>query len=63
VWTVIAVNAIWAVDSMALLASGWMAPNHFGQALIVMQAVAVGVFAELQFIGLRRSAAGDVVTH
>lgn len=63
VWAVIAVNAIWALDSIALLASGWMSPNLFGQALIVMQAVAVGVFAELQFIGLRRSAAGDVVAH
>jgi protein-S-isoprenylcysteine O-methyltransferase Ste14 len=63
VWTVIAVNAIWAVDSIALLASGLLSPNLFGQALIVMQAVAVGVFAELQFIGLRRSAAGDVVAH
>lgn len=63
VWTVIAVNAIWAIDSIALLASGLLSPNLFGQALIVMQAVAVGVFAELQFIGLRRSAAGDVVAH
>jgi hypothetical protein len=63
VWAVIAVNAIWAVDSIALLASGLLSPNLFGQALIVMQAVAVGVFAELQFIGLRRSAAGDVVAH
>jgi hypothetical protein len=63
VWAVIAVNAIWAVDSIALLATGLLSPNLFGQALIVMQAIAVGVFAELQFIGLRRSAAGDVVAH
>ncbi len=56
VWTVIAVNAIWALDSIILLASGWMSPNLLGQALIVMQAIAVGVFAELQFIGLRKSA-------
>ncbi|MGL5166373.1 MAG: hypothetical protein ACRC9K_10855 [Afipia sp.] len=56
VWAVIAVNAIWAIDSVILLASGWVSPNLLGQALIVMQAVAVGVFAELQFIGLRKSA-------
>lgn len=62
VWTVIAVNAVWAIDSIALLASGWMSPNLFGQALIVMQAIAVGVFAELQFIGLRRSA-GEAAAH
>ncbi|MCF2524331.1 hypothetical protein [Bradyrhizobium sp. G127] len=62
VWAVIAINAVWAIDSIALLASGWMSPNLFGQALIVMQAIAVGVFAELQFIGLRRSA-GEAAAH
>lgn len=56
VWAVIAVNAMWTVDSIALLISGWVSPNLFGQAFIVMQAIAVGVFAELQFIGLRKSA-------
>lgn len=56
VWAVIAVNAVWAVDSFILLASGWVSPNLLGQAFIVMQAVAVGVFAELQLIGLRKSA-------
>lgn len=56
VWAVIAVNAVWAIDSIILLASGWVSPNLLGQALIVMQAVAVGVFAELQFMGLRKSA-------
>jgi len=55
VWAVIAVNAIWAIDSFLLLVSGWVSPNLLGQALIVMQAVAVGVFAELQLIGLRKS--------
>lgn len=56
VWAVIAVNVIWAIDSIILLVSGWVSPNLLGQALIVMQAIAVGVFAELQFIGLRKSA-------
>lgn len=55
VWAVIAVNAMWTVDSIALLMSGWVSPNLFGQAFIVMQAIAVGVFAELQFIGLRKT--------
>jgi hypothetical protein len=55
VWAVIAVNVIWAIDSFILLGSGWVSPNLLGQALIVMQAVAVGVFAELQFIGLHKS--------
>lgn len=57
IWAVIAVNAVWTVDSIALLPSGWVSPNLLGQAFIVMQAIAVGVFAELQFIGLRKSSA------
>lgn len=56
VWAAIAVNALWTLDSLALLASGWVSPNLLGQAFVVMQAVAVGVFAELQYVGLRRSA-------
>lgn len=55
VWAVIAINAVWTIDSIVLLASGWVSPNLLGQAFIVMQAVAVGVFAELEFIGLRKS--------
>jgi hypothetical protein len=55
VWAVIAVNAVWTIDSIVLLVSGWVSPNLPGQVFIVMQAIAVGVFAELQFIGLRRS--------
>jgi len=56
VWAVIAINAVWTSDSIALLASGWVSPNLLGQVFIVAQAIAVGVFAELEFIGLRRSA-------
>ncbi|MDO8981349.1 MAG: hypothetical protein Q7V17_19195 [Afipia sp.] len=55
VWAVIAINAVWTIDSIVLLASGWVSPNLLGQAFIVMQAIAVGVFAELEFIGLRKS--------
>jgi hypothetical protein len=56
VWAVIAINAVWTIDSIALLASDWVSPNLLGQAFIVMQAIAVGVFAEFEFIGLRKSA-------
>lgn len=55
VWAVIVGNAVWTVDSLALLATSWIAPNTLGIAFIVMQAVAVGLFAELQFMGLRKS--------
>jgi hypothetical protein len=52
---VIGANALWTVDSIALLFTGWVQPNMLGQAFIVAQAVAVAVIAELQFIGLKRS--------
>ena len=50
-------NAAWTLGSIALLFSGAVSPNLLGQALIVAQAIATGVFAELQFIGLRKSGA------
>ncbi|KQW22413.1 hypothetical protein ASC80_03210 [Afipia sp. Root123D2] len=54
---VIAGNAAWTLASVALLLSGIVSPNLLGEAAVVMQAIMVGVFAELQFIGLRRGAA------
>jgi hypothetical protein len=52
---VIGANALWTVDSIALLFTGWVQPNMLGQAFVLAQAVAVAVIAELQFIGLKRS--------
>ncbi|MFN4089329.1 MAG: hypothetical protein ACK4QW_09865 [Alphaproteobacteria bacterium] len=57
VWAVIALNALWAVDSVLLLLSGWIAPTTLGLVFILFQAAAVTVFAELQYVGLRRTAA------
>jgi hypothetical protein len=57
VWLVIIANAIWTIDSIALLFTGWVSPNLLGQAFVVAQAVAVAIFAELQYIGLKRSGA------
>jgi hypothetical protein len=56
VWSVIGINALWVIDSVVLLMSGWVQPTAFGSAFIVTQAVAVGVLAELQYIGVRRAA-------
>lgn len=55
VWAVIAINAVWAIDSIALLFTGWVSPNLLGQAFVVVQAVSVAVIAELQYLGLKRS--------
>ena len=33
---------------------GFVAPTLLGYAFVIAQAIVVGVFAELQFIGLRR---------
>jgi hypothetical protein len=56
VWAIIAANAVWALASVALLVSGWIAPNMLGVIFIAAQAAVVAVFGELQLVGLRRSA-------
>jgi len=43
------------IDSALLLLSGWGQPSTLGVAFVIAQAVAVGIFAELQFIGQRRT--------
>jgi len=48
-------NAAWTLASIALLFSGAVSPNLLGEIVIVAQAIATGAFAELQYIGLRRS--------
>lgn len=52
-------NAAWTVGSIALLFSGAVSPNLAGELMVVAQAIATGVFAELQHVGLRKS--GGVV--
>ena len=52
---VIAGNAAWTLGSIALLFSGSVSPNLLGVVMVVAQAIATGVFAELQYIGLRKS--------
>ena len=55
VWAVIAYNALWSIDSIVLLLSGWIAPNAFGYVFVIGQALVVAVLAECQSLGLRRS--------
>ena len=55
VMVVVAGNAAWTLASIALLFSGAVSPNLLGEIVVVAQAIATGVLAELQYVGLRRS--------
>jgi hypothetical protein len=48
-------NAAWTLASIWLLFSGMVSPNLLGEIVVVAQAIATGVFAELQYIGLRKT--------
>jgi hypothetical protein len=52
---VVAGNAAWTLASIALLFSGAVSPNLLGEIVVVAQAIATGVLAELQYVGLRKS--------
>jgi len=57
---IVAANTLWAAESLLALAFGWLTPNVWGQGFVVVQAVAVALIAQLQFLGvrtLRRAAA------
>lgn len=52
---VIAINALWVAGSIAVLFAA--SPSLFGYVFVIAQAVAVGLFAELQVIALKREPA------
>ena len=54
---IVAVNAAWVAGSLAAVIAGWGSPSTAGSVWIVLQAVVVGAFAELQLTGLRRAGA------
>lgn len=56
VWLVVAGNLGWAVACVVLLAGGVVSPTRLGVAYVALQALTVGLLAELQYFGLRRSA-------
>lgn len=59
---VIAINAIWVIESLLLLLSGWTSPSNLGVAFVLLQAIAVAAFAEGQLIGLKRAAPTGLAT-
>lgn len=55
VWALVAFNAVWAIESVAIMALGWVQPTAIGIGFIAAQAVAALVVADLQYIVLRRA--------
>ena len=51
---VIAVNVLWAIDSLAFVALGFSEPTTAGVVWIVLQALVVAGFAELQAVARGR---------
>ena len=56
IWAVIACNVAWAVDTVLLIVLGWLEPTMLGAVFVVGQAVFVLLLADVQYLGLRRSA-------
>jgi hypothetical protein len=54
---IVAGNVAWVAGSLAVVLAGWGSPSTAGSVWIVLQAVVVGAFAELQLTGLRRAGA------
>lgn len=50
----IAANAAWVLGCVGLLVSGAVTPTLLGEVFLIVQAVAVGVLAELEWIGVRK---------
>lgn len=53
VMAVIAVNALWAIESVMTLVLGWLQPNALGVAFVLAQAAVVAGFAGLQAVAIR----------
>ena len=55
VWTLVAFNLAWAVESLMAPPLGWARPTGVGLALIIVQAIGALIVAGLQFLALRRT--------
>lgn len=51
---IVEINLLWAIASLALLASGFVAPNGLGVAFVAVQAVAVLGLGVAQWVALRQ---------
>jgi hypothetical protein len=55
VWTLVALNVAWAVESVTLPMLGWAQPNGVGLTLLLVQAAGALLVADLQFLALKRA--------
>lgn len=55
VWAVIATNITWIVASGMLLLGEWATPNALGHAFVIGQAAVTALFADLEYLGLKKS--------
>jgi hypothetical protein len=55
VWGLVAFNTVWAVESVLVVALGWVTPSPIGQALIYVQAAGALGVAGMQTLALRMS--------
>lgn len=57
VWSVIVINVAWVAASAFVLLGDFVSPTTLGIAFVAAQAIAVLVFADMQYFGLRRARA------
>ena len=55
VWLVVVGNAVWTLESIVLVVSGQASPTTLGAAVVIAQAIAVAIIADVQALGLKRS--------
>lgn len=58
-WTVVVGNAAWVLGSVLAVVAGWASLTAVGVAFVLAQAAAVAAFADLQWLSIRRMAAGQ----
>jgi hypothetical protein len=61
VWTIIVGNALWAAACVLLAVAGWLQPNAYGIAFLLVQGALVAGFAELQWLAVRRGSRSPAV--
>ena len=56
VWAAVAINLIYVVDCLVVVAASWVPLTALGTAFVLFQAAAVTLFAAAQFYALRKAA-------